>query len=331
MAPLISVVIPTVGRPRLLARAIRSCLVGKFSFRTEVIIVPNGPDASWMELAVQYAGDSRVRFFPIEQCDQNVARNTGLDMACGELVRFLDDDDYLIPEAACAQYELMQDEGLDLTGGGAEIRDKDGVLIDVLSQPDEVFSVAAVLSRNRLQLPFTWVYRRTALINARWPIGLRQSEDIVWLIRFVSSAPRRWRRVLQSVGVWYQHDGLRQSLSRPSGVVHEATACALLEARDTLIRENRWNEYLAHVTAEALWDLVHRAFPFRPRYWSGIGAQALWIDQTSRPSQPVYRYFGLNRLDPRVLLWLLLPKRLALLAWDSMKSAIHGRDYRRTL
>lgn len=327
----VSVIIPTVGRPTLLKRAINSCLYGKHALATEVIVVPNGADDSWPTVRNEYAADPRVRFEYSPTPDQNVARNLGIKLARGELVRFLDDDDYLFPEAASAQYAHMLLQDLDFCSAGATLTDQHDKSLGELPQPETDSPEIAALSRKRLQLPFTHVYRRNSIGNLRWPVGVRQSEDIVWLIRYATAAPRRWKRMDASVGAWYQHAGHRQSLDKPSGVVHEVTAKELLDACSILQAQGRWSDELATVVAEALWAVSHRAFPFHPRYWTNIATQAMRLDTEARPDAPVYRYPVLHALDPRALMWLLLPKRLVSLSLSLARGALFGRDYRRTL
>lgn len=329
----ISVVIPTAGtRQELLFRAINSAFVHDPLY-SEILVVVNGTRSRSYSLpaGLHPPKNATINVLRTHQADASHARNLGMQHATGDLIRFLDDDDYLLQEASEDQYRLMLNTNLDFCSGHGEIRDSKNSLISIVFQPDEESADAAVLSRKRLQLTFTPVYRRSSLEGLEWPVGLRQSEDIVWLIRYVTAAPRRWQRFDQAVGVWYQHAAARQSLNRPSGIVHEATARALLDAKTILTQQERWNDSLAHITAEALWDLVHRAFPFRPVYWSGIASQALKMEHTARPVQPVYGYPGLRHLDPRVLLWLLLPKRWATLSWIHAKSLFKGHDYRRTL
>lgn len=330
----ISIVIPTTGkRKELLRRAIASAFVDDKSLFMEIIVVANGSEAYDFRLPddIEPPTNAIIRVLHTDHADANHARNLGVEHATGEILRFLDDDDYLIPEAARAQYHFMLDENLDFSSGNAEIRNSDDSLLGTLLQPEEQTACAATLTRKRVQLTFSPVYRTATLHGLQWPVGLRQSEDIVWLIRYVTAAHRRWKRFNRIVGVWYQHAGARQSLNRPSGFIHEATAQALLEAEKALQQQGRWNEHLARLTAEALMDLVHRGFPFRPLHWTGIANQALQMNQNARPPQPVYAYTGLRQLDPRILLWLLLPKRWLSLAWIGFKQLVAGRDYRRTL
>lgn len=330
----VSIVIPTTGkRQELLQRAIASAFVEDESLFTEIIVVANGPKAEAFCLPSDLVRPSNavIRVFRSEQADANHARNIGMEHATGEMLRFLDDDDYLIPEAARDQYNFMLQENLDFCSGNAEIRDRDNSLIETVTQPAQSTACAATLSRKRVQLTFSPVYRTATLNGLKWPVGLRQSEDIVWLVRYVTAAHRRWKRFNRTVGVWYQHAGERQSLNRPSGFIHEAPARSLLEAKTVLLRQGRWDENLAHLTAEALMELVHRGFPFRPLYWTDVANQAFQMDPHTRPPQPVYAYAGFRQLDPRLLLWLLLPKRWLSLAWIGFKQLIAGRDYRRTL
>ena len=95
--PLISVVIPTYNRANLLPRAVNSVLAQTLdSF--ELIIVDDGSEdltASW----VQSLTDTRIRFIqhPVNQ-GQNAALNTGLTVARGQYLAFLDSDDEWLPD-----------------------------------------------------------------------------------------------------------------------------------------------------------------------------------------------------------------------------------------
>ncbi|MCO8127436.1 glycosyltransferase family 2 protein [Acidimicrobiia bacterium EGI L10123] len=91
--PTFSIVLPAYGRPRYLAEAIGSVLQQTYeSF--ECIVVD---DASPQPVRVER--DERVR---LVRRDENggpaAARNTGMDLAEGDYVTFLDDDDLLVPD-----------------------------------------------------------------------------------------------------------------------------------------------------------------------------------------------------------------------------------------
>ena len=123
MNPIVSVIIPTANRPHWLPRAIDSALAGMKLGEVEVIVVPNGPDESWRETLRSYERNSAVRVVTVRESNGNIARNTGLAESKGEFVRFLDDDDYLIPEGAIRQYELIETSGVDVVSASIQLVD----------------------------------------------------------------------------------------------------------------------------------------------------------------------------------------------------------------
>ena len=94
--PIVSVVIPTLNRPRLLVRAVRSALAQTLH-TIEVVVVVDGPDDLTIE-ALGAIEDSRV---VIKTLPRNVGpaevRNAGVEASRGRWVAFLDHDDEWLP------------------------------------------------------------------------------------------------------------------------------------------------------------------------------------------------------------------------------------------
>jgi len=89
--PLVSAVIPTHGRPGLLACAVRSALRQSWP-RLEVVVVVDGPDpATAAQLEALADPRLRVVYLP-ESCGGAVARNAGVRAAGGDWIAFLDDE-----------------------------------------------------------------------------------------------------------------------------------------------------------------------------------------------------------------------------------------------
>jgi glycosyltransferase involved in cell wall biosynthesis len=103
--PLISVIIPTRHRAKLVLRAIDS--VVNQTFRDlELIVVVDGPDDETVA-AVRSVSDPRLRMvINPRSLTAAGARNVGADLAIGDWIAFLDDDDEWLPDKLERQMNL---------------------------------------------------------------------------------------------------------------------------------------------------------------------------------------------------------------------------------
>ena len=94
--PKVSIIIPCYDQANLLLRAVNSVLVEK-SVPIEVIVIDDGSTHSAFHV-LEKIEDQRLHFVRHED-NRGVAeaRNTGLNLARGKWVRFLDADDYMMP------------------------------------------------------------------------------------------------------------------------------------------------------------------------------------------------------------------------------------------
>jgi glycosyltransferase involved in cell wall biosynthesis len=312
MPPLVSIIIPTAKRPQWLPRAINSALAGMPSGQVEVIVVPNGPDNSWNQSLRSYRANENVRVVAVPQGHANVARNRGLAESKGKYVRFLDDDDYLLPEEAVKQYELIQKTGADVVSGSVRLIDEQGRCYDVWHQPDTNDLCAAVAGPWRVCLPVAHVYRRSILHNARWNPETPVRQDVEWLLDLCASKKLKWHKMDTIVGVWQHHWGLRITSSKNFvRIRHKMTVPMLMRTYENLKRNNRLNPERQRAIALGLWGFVHGAFYLEPIFWSRIARLAQRIDPAARPTPAFYSYPIICRFPPLMLQWLMLPKRWA--------------------
>ncbi|OKH23028.1 glycosyl transferase [Hydrococcus rivularis NIES-593] len=94
--PLVSIIINNYNYDRFLARAIDSALNQTYP-RTEVIVVDDGSTDNSRNIIASY-GDRIIAKLQ-ENGKQAAAFNSGFAISKGEIVIFLDSDDYLFPEA----------------------------------------------------------------------------------------------------------------------------------------------------------------------------------------------------------------------------------------
>ncbi len=106
----LSVIIPVYNVERTLDRCVESVL-GQDVPDMEVILVDDGSPDSCGSMCDEWADrDGRVHVVHQRNMGLSVARNTGLDIAGGRYVTFVDSDDYLVPGTFLPLLELLDGE-----------------------------------------------------------------------------------------------------------------------------------------------------------------------------------------------------------------------------
>ena len=174
--PRISVIVPVYRVEPYLDRCIQSIVAQTYS-NLEILLVDDGsPDRSG-ELCDRWAEkDSRIRVIHKQNAGAGAARNTALDVAGGEIIAFVDSDDYLHPN----MFSHLQD----LMGDGVEIAECEIGLTETDDLPMDDGTGAKVLvcgTEEALRLhiqdevfrqtPPNKLYRRECVADIRFPEG----------------------------------------------------------------------------------------------------------------------------------------------------------------
>lgn len=322
MTPLVSVIIPTANRPQFLPRAVESALAGMSPGEVEVIVVPNGPDESWRESLQKFAENSQVRVVPIAKAHACAARNHGLALAKGHIIRFLDDDDYLFSATAALQYQAMEDGTSDVVAGSIRAVSPTGQALQLYEPLERQDFCEAAAGSGALYLLHAFVYRKDRLTNIRWREGQPNRQDFFWLLDVCTSGEVTWKRTSSTVGAWQHHAAERITTRYTGQAFYQRQAEGLLEFFNQLDEQGRLTLGRRKAIAEGLWSCVHSAFPYNVHYWSEMAMQAKSIHPASRPTQPLYEWPLIKSCDPLFLQWLLWPKR----RWDIHRRASEERE-----
>ena len=103
--PLVSVIIPTYNYGRYLGKALASCRDQTYK-GLEIIVVDDGSTDDTRGVVERFGPD--VVYIFQENQGVSRARNTGLAVGRGELLTFLDADDYLLPDSIAARVEILR-------------------------------------------------------------------------------------------------------------------------------------------------------------------------------------------------------------------------------
>jgi glycosyltransferase involved in cell wall biosynthesis len=150
-----STIIPTIGRPSLL-RAVESVLEQNFDKDEFEIIVVNDSgnplaSAKWME-------SPQVKILHTNRQNRSVARNTGAAIAQGKYFHFLDDDDWILPDAF--QYLLEQAENAGQAGwiyGGFRLVNDAGEMLKEIRPEEKGNCFIQMISSEWIPIQASWI------------------------------------------------------------------------------------------------------------------------------------------------------------------------------
>lgn len=103
---LISVVIPCYNRAHIVRETLDSVLAQSYP-DLEILIIDDGSTDNTWGVITTY-NDSRIRYFYQNNGGLSAARNTGLEVARGEFIAFVDSDDLWYPWKLAAQIEIFK-------------------------------------------------------------------------------------------------------------------------------------------------------------------------------------------------------------------------------
>lgn len=110
---LVSVIIPTYNRPKLLEKAVESALAQTYQ-NIEIIIVDDGStDPCVSPLLDKIQKNNKIHIIRKENAYLGAARNAGVQAAKGDYIVFLDDDNILFPEFIERCLQILICEGSD--------------------------------------------------------------------------------------------------------------------------------------------------------------------------------------------------------------------------
>ncbi|MEG4576286.1 glycosyltransferase [Microcoleus sp. N3A4] len=152
--PLISVIIPAYNGDRYIVQAVESVLGQTFT-NLEIIVVNDGSKDETHQVLQPYI--DRIRYFYQENQGVAAARNRGIQEAKGELIAFLDQDDFFFPDNLAAKIALFRSSpSLGIVNSGWRL---------VNEQGDAISDITPWLYFPKLDLE-TWIVQMPVLPSA---------------------------------------------------------------------------------------------------------------------------------------------------------------------
>ena len=183
--PLVSVVITTYKRPNLLKRAIDSALLQTYPNIEVVVVDDNNPDTEFREetqtIMQEFNPLTNVKYIKhSKNLNGAAARNTGINNSSGEIIAFLDDDDWYLKTKISKQVQyLLEHPEYDAVYCGWERDNKDWLFTKEGNLTYEVLKGTNPVITN------TIVMKKEAAIRCGgWDERFKRNQEPVFLLRF---------------------------------------------------------------------------------------------------------------------------------------------------
>lgn len=187
-SPKVSFIVPVYNTQDFLPRCFDS-LLGQTYSDIEIIVVNDGsPDDSAAIIGEYACKDSRIRVVEKPNGGLSSARNAGMDVAHGDIVDFVDSDDYVEPNLAEFLVDTFAKEHSEIVVFGAECEPAESASkrIKQLLSPEarafEPFDSGLLFSANAQ--PYVWraAYSRELIEreSLRFAENVRFAEDVVF-------------------------------------------------------------------------------------------------------------------------------------------------------
>lgn len=115
--PNLSIIVPVYNTEEFLSTCLNSIL-SQSGIDMEVIVINDGSTDNSLNIITQYANkDSRVKYFSQKNSGLSVARNTGLNLATGDYILFVDSDDWIFPDTIAHYWQRIEESNADVVAG----------------------------------------------------------------------------------------------------------------------------------------------------------------------------------------------------------------------
>lgn len=187
--PLVSVIVPVYNTEKYLRKCVDS-IIGQTYKNLEIILVDDGSPDSSGHICDEYAQrDERVQVIHKENGGLSDARNTGIKVARGEYLGFVDSDDWIEPQ----MYQKLIENSIKFNaeisvGGVAELKEKDGQYEQIRIW-ERKYATGGTASKIMAMKEFflgSWsawdkIYRKEIFDDIVFPFGIINEDDAIAL------------------------------------------------------------------------------------------------------------------------------------------------------
>lgn len=247
--PLISVIVPVYKVEAYLDKCVSSVAEQTYN-NLEIILVDDGsPDNSPAICDAWAEKDNRIRVIHQKNAGGGAARNAALDIAQGELIAFVDSDDYIAPDMYTHLFSLLE-QGADIAEcGHINVTDDAAVFQECGFKAQKYTAEEAMRLHIQdtafRQLIWNKLYRREVIGDIRFPEG-KKIDDEFFTYQVIGNADT----LIRSDRICYAYRQQANSVMHSMNLKKRLEAVAAKELRHDYVMK-----YFPALTGESLKNL----------------------------------------------------------------------------
>lgn len=189
--PKLSIIVPVYKVEQYLHKCVDSILNQTFT-DFELILVDDGSPDNCGRICDEYAAkDGRIRVIHKENGGLSDARNAGIDVAKGEIIGFVDSDDYIDANMYIDMLNFMEEKQLDVACADTYQVREDKFKFKPRYSENKLFNreeaICEILNGNLDNAAWNKIYKRSVIGDTRYPKG-RIYEDVATTYKFIYNA-----------------------------------------------------------------------------------------------------------------------------------------------
>lgn len=240
----ISIIIPAYNTEKYIGRCLDSVLSQSFT-DFEILVVDDGSNDKTGEIVQKYARqDKRISYIKQRHMGTGKARNKGLELARGELIAFIDSDDYIDTDYL---EKLLPRNGEDIVFSGYARPNQNGKIVEKVELKEDFGS--------RLVAPTVWakIYRRDFITKNKLSFLDTDIGEDVWF-NLMAALYAQNVKFLNYVGYyWYINKNSvinkkYKSYKEINNIINSFDMCYCeLESRGLLKEKRKWTEFIFYL------------------------------------------------------------------------------------
>lgn len=191
--PKISIIIPVYKVEKYIDRCIKSVINQTYQ-NLEIIIVDDGSPDNCPSICDKWAErDNRIKVIHKNNGGLSDARNVGMKIASGELIGFVDSDDWISKEMYQLLFENMKENGSDISACGVKTVWEDATESHLLTTQGKYVlntqeAMEAIVRETILKQPVWYkLYKAELVRDINFPVG-KYHEDVFWSYQAIGRA-----------------------------------------------------------------------------------------------------------------------------------------------